>query len=94
MAILAETDFDYGSPVALASGDVILLLTDGIIEATNREKEAFGAQRLLETVASNISKPPGKIVKQIYRSVCYFCGGQELKDDVTAVVVKVVPNGE
>lgn len=94
VAILPKSDFIYGSPVALAPGDVVLLLTDGILEATNSEKQAFGTQRLLETLRSNIRKPARKIVKQIHTAVCDFCGGQELKDDVTAVVVKVEPNDD
>jgi len=92
LAILAETDFDYGRPITLALGDVILLVTDGIVEATNMTKEAFGVPRLLETVRCNISKPARKIVKQIHKAVCDFCGRKELKDDVTAVVVKVGPD--
>jgi sigma-B regulation protein RsbU (phosphoserine phosphatase) len=80
--------------IQLASGDIVLLLTDGIEEAMSPSDEFFGIERTLEVVRKNADKPSGKIVEALYQSVRAFSEDRPQLDDVTAVVVKVSPNAE
>jgi PAS domain S-box-containing protein len=91
LAVLADTNFHYGCPVSLTPGDVVLLPTDGVLEATNAQLEVFGTQRLLESVRKHIEKPARSIVTEIHRAIRSFVGGADLRDDVTVLVVKVAP---
>lgn len=82
-------EFAYGAsaPLALASGDVVVLLTDGMLEA-QRGNEIFGRPRVLQTVRDHLTKPPGEIVAALLDAVQRFCGGAPQADDLTVVVIK------
>lgn len=74
--------------VPLEPGDLILLATDGIMEAGPREGEAFGAARMLELVGRHRHRPPDEIVTALFVAVIDHCADNCL-DDLTAVVIKV-----
>ena len=38
------------SEVQLESGDCLVLMTDGVLEAANRDEEEYGYQRLIDVV--------------------------------------------
>jgi len=81
---------DYPAPPALTlePGDLVLLLTDGLLEARAPEGAAFGEQ-VLEAVRANRSRPAREIVVVLHEAVRAFCRGLPIPDDVTAVVIKV-----
>lgn len=77
--------------LALNSGDVIIMMTDGIYEARNRDKEQYGEERLLKLVAGmDTHKMTSTRIKTlIIRDVQDFAGRQSQHDDMTVLVVKV-----
>ena len=72
----------------ITSGDVLILVTDGILEARNAQQEMFGEKRVLATVASCRQQPAAKIAHQLFTSVSEFSGHQAQADDITVVIVK------
>jgi sigma-B regulation protein RsbU (phosphoserine phosphatase) len=76
--------------VPLQSGDVVLLLTDGIEEATGPDESFFGIERTLEVVRRIREKPPREILDGLYRAVREFSQDTPQLDDVTAIVIKVL----
>ncbi len=74
--------------VALESGDLVVLVTDGITEAAPRDGTAFGMDRVLELVRKHRHQSPDDIVTALFVAVLDHCIGNCL-DDLTAVVVKV-----
>jgi phosphoserine phosphatase RsbU/P len=76
--------------VPLESGDILLLLTDGIEEATGPDESFFGIERTLEVVRKNREKPPREILEGLYRAVREFSQDAPQLDDVTAIVIKVL----
>ena len=56
LGVLDEPEYDRGRPVALDRGDLIVLCTDGIVEAMNDESQQFGQSRLEEIVRENASR--------------------------------------
>jgi serine phosphatase RsbU (regulator of sigma subunit) len=84
-----ETQFLVSDPLLLAPGDVLFLMTDGIIEAVSPENEQFGIPRALELVSRNRGKCARDMIEAIRDAATAFGDGQEHLDDLTAVVLKV-----
>jgi len=71
----------------LAPGDVLVVYTDGIIEAQNHRDELFGNDRLLRCVRSNLGRPAQDIRDGIIRDVHDFTDGAPQYDDITLIVL-------
>jgi sigma-B regulation protein RsbU (phosphoserine phosphatase) len=83
--------FKESDPVVLEAGDLILLLTDGFEDAFAPGYAFFGAERALEVVRANRDRPASQVVDALYEAVSAFVQGAQPPDDLTAVVVKVLP---
>jgi phosphoserine phosphatase RsbU/P len=77
---------DEGFP--LASGDRLVLYTDGLTEAMNSDEQEFGERRLLELCSSKIALSASELLVAIRKEVVSFCSGN-FQDDFTLVVVAV-----
>ncbi len=76
--------------VELATGDLLLLLTDGIPEAFPTEGAPFGIDRALDCVRAHRHAPSSAIVSALLDEVQTFSPGGQI-DDLTALVLKVSP---
>ncbi len=74
--------------IDLMENDTIILYTDGITEAKNRELEDFGDKRLSEIVIKNADKSADEIAKKIVHDVTLFSSNHLQYDDITIVVLK------
>ena len=74
--------------VVYAAGDVIVLYTDGIIEATDADNEEFGYDRLRQVVELHAHESPKMIQKAVIQSLYDFCDGTPLDDDYTTFIIK------
>jgi PAS domain S-box-containing protein len=89
LGILPELEFPPAESVALEPGDLLLLITDGVLEARAADGAYFGEERTLETVRANRRRSASEILDTLYDNVCSFSENRKILDDVTAVVVKV-----
>ncbi len=71
-----------------ASGDLLVLATDGFFEWANASEELFGSERLENSVRTNRDKPAAEIISNLYQDVLNFAGGTSQKDDLTAIIIK------
>jgi sigma-B regulation protein RsbU (phosphoserine phosphatase) len=95
LALGIVEDATYESAeTALMPGDVLVLATDGVLEALNYEGEAFGRVRLHNSVrlhgAMARDMPVQLIASQIQWDVRRFTGLAPVTDDLTLVVVRVL----
>ena len=76
--------------VKLQKGDMLLVYTDGVTEASNAAQELFGDERLLTAVKTcqNLSAPD--FIKQVRTHINAFVAGAEQFDDITMLAVKIV----
>jgi sigma-B regulation protein RsbU (phosphoserine phosphatase) len=74
--------------VQLKPGDLLLLYTDGITEATNDKEEMFEEKRLLKLLKDNQSLSAQPFSQKIVDEVLLFCGTIPQGDDITLVLVK------
>lgn len=71
-------------------GDVLVMYTDGVVEARNQRDEEFGVKRLEEVVRASSGRRAHEIVKAITEAVDEHSsemGGPE--DDLTVSIIKV-----
>lgn len=83
------TEYADGAPLILASGDLVILLTDGIEEAAAPDDELFGTERALAVVRAHRAESARAIVEALYRAARDFSQGGPQDDDISAIVVKV-----
>jgi len=72
----------------LASGDLLLLATDGFFEWANAREERFGTERLGQTIRAAREKSAAEIIASLHQEVLRFAGGTKQMDDLTAIVLK------
>ncbi len=89
LGIIEDTTYSEDQ-IQLISGDIIVLYTDGVTEATNENKEIFGVSRLMRVVQKNIDLSSSALVDKIYDEIINFIDGSPLNDDLTIMVIKVV----
>jgi phosphoserine phosphatase RsbU/P len=89
LGVEADTAFPASQAVELQTGDLALLMTDGIVEAANRQRSRFGFERALETVRQHRHLPPADIIVALHEAVQQFSAGSPA-DDLSAVIVKRV----
>jgi len=80
--------FSTGPALTLESGDLLLLFTDGIVEAGSADGKFFGLKRTLDVVRCHQDKTPDDILEALFDAVRGF-SQQPLEDDATAVIIKV-----
>jgi PAS domain S-box-containing protein len=88
LAVLDDESFPVSDPVNLEVGDVLVLMTDGVLEAGAPSQNQFGLDRAVEVARANLQRSSQQIVEGLCDAVRDFCGDDKLEDDVTVVVVK------
>jgi serine phosphatase RsbU (regulator of sigma subunit) len=80
-------EFPLGDTIMIEPGEMILLYTDGIVEATHPELGQFGIQRVLDVVRAKRTVHPDAIVKALLEAARAHALDQP-GDDMTAIVLK------
>ncbi len=94
LGIFADTLYDEEF-IDLVPGDLLLLYTDGLVEAESRKGEMFGMVRLERFVRRNAGLRANELCEAIYAEMKRFTGDRRLEDDTTIVVARVLtPTGE
>ena len=74
----------------IRSGQIILIQTDGIKEASSGKSEIFGTERLLHIIRCHATKPAREILDKVFEALAHFCHPLQPDDDATLVVIKVL----
>jgi len=73
----------------LKSGDIILLLTDGLPELKNKMDEQFGYRKVRNSFLENSDNEPEEIITKLKDAGSEWVNDKDPDDDVTFVVIKV-----
>ena len=87
VGLVESAEFEVGQ-ATLASGDKIVIYTDGVTEAQNLQSEFFGRQRLRQTVAEHQADACRPLHEAIVEAVAAFTEGAPQADDVTLVAME------
>lgn len=88
VGVLEQAVFSSGK-IDLKPGDIILIYTDGVIEARNRKAEEFGISRLKNALEECRDLAGQNIADTIYNRINKFSRGAGIFDDVTLIVLKI-----
>ena len=91
---LLETASFASIRVQLEPGDTLLMYTDGVTEAENRERELFEDERLKEAFSHYQDSPLEDVQNGILNAVGKFTEGASQSDDVTLVVVRYLGSAQ
>ena len=72
----------------MASGDAVVLYTDGVTEAANAEQQMFGDQRLRDLVARHGATGAQALSDAILSAVAVFTGTAQHEDDLSLMIIR------
>ena len=79
----------HQTQTAVRPGDLLVVFSDGILEATNAFDEEFGEGRILAGIEENWKGSPEEIRDAILERVRVFLGKEAAHDDQTLMVVRL-----
>jgi sigma-B regulation protein RsbU (phosphoserine phosphatase) len=75
--------------VAVQPGDLLIVFSDGILEAANSRDEEFGEEGVLGSAKKHWTLPPGELCAAMLEDVRTFLGKELPQDDQTLLLVKL-----
>lgn len=75
--------------VPVETGDRIILYTDGITEACNEKREAFGTERVLETLRNNVQMDGKDLARKVIDDTEAFTQ-KPAADDMALIIAKLI----
>ena len=87
LGIKRDADYKEGR-TQMQRGDVLVIYSDGVTEATSPSGEEFGPTRLYEVVQRNVDASAAGIRDRIESALTKFAQGTRAADDITLVIVK------
>ena len=69
-------------------GDKIFQYTDGITEATNKDNELYGMERLTSVLGENSALPPEELLPKVKEDIDVFVGEAPQFDDITMLCLE------
>ena len=87
LGIAPDSQYQIGS-VHLSSGDLLLLFTDGMVDAFNNAGEEFGDARLLASVKMLEGQSAQQSKQYLMQQVDNFVGATRQFDDITCLVLR------
>lgn len=89
MPLGAVSDFPYSmEEIEFGSGDVLVIMSDGLMELFNGENEMWGMTSIHSVLCNTGTENTERILSAILESAEKWRGETALKDDLTLVVVK------
>ena len=75
-------------PLQLSNGDVLVVYSDGVTDAENRDGQMLGTARLLEVIRREAPAGGAALERGLLRAIEEFTGGTPQSDDITFVIVE------
>jgi sigma-B regulation protein RsbU (phosphoserine phosphatase) len=89
LGIKRDAPYECGS-TTLARGDLLLIFTDGLIEAENSKEEEYGEGRMLERSGDLRNGTAAEVLSGIMTSIDGFVGTAPQHDDITCLVLRII----
>ncbi|MEW4563615.1 SpoIIE family protein phosphatase [Bremerella sp. JC770] len=89
LGVIDNFEYPCPEPVALASGQILVLCTDGIHETEGKNGKQFGTKRIADLISTHREMTAAEMVKRLDIEVRNFAIAPKAQDDLTAVIIKV-----
>ncbi len=88
LGIAVAQGYECGHAV-LNRGDLLLIFTDGLVEAENEQSSEYGEERMLPLVQSLQPRSAAEGLKRVMSSVDAFVGLARQHDDITCLLLRM-----
>lgn len=86
MPLGAVDNFPYKTvDITLNEGDLFFLMTDGLSELFDKDKNMFGEDRIKEIITDAINMPVEEIIDYLSEAANNWTGGLKPQDDITII---------
>ena len=89
IGLLEDQEYDQ-IKIAVRSGDLFLLYSDGVEDQLSADGEDYGRERLEKLVLANCYRSPQEIANSIFEDIDVFRGATPLTDDQAVIALKVL----
>ncbi|MDD5577645.1 MAG: SpoIIE family protein phosphatase [Methylobacter sp.] len=93
LGIIADNRYEQWQTISFNSGDILIAFTDGFFEWEDQSGNSFGTDRICENVLRHAGLSAAAIIECVHRDLLSFAKGTRQQDDLTAVVIKKLPDG-
>ena len=93
LGITSGAQYECGI-TTLAAKDLLLIFTDGLVEAENDREEEYGEPRMLGILSSGAGGSASEVLKQLMSSLDGFVGLARQHDDITCLVLRTFEPGD
>jgi phosphoserine phosphatase RsbU/P len=90
LGLMRNARYECGQ-ATLAPGDLLLVFTDGLVEAEDDKEEQYGESRMLTTLNSHVGRTAADVLQGLMTSADRFVGSAPQHDDITCLVLRTVP---
>jgi hypothetical protein len=87
LGLLPNARYEQGT-IEVRSDDLMVLYSDGVVEAENSAGEEFGEQRLFALLEASAAKNSEQVHHEVMQAVRKFAGTTNLQDDLTLLVAR------
>lgn len=77
--------------ISLALGDLLVVFTDGLVEAENIDEQEYGEPRMFATLTTCPGASASEVLRTLMTSADQFTGPAPQHDDITCLVMRVLP---
>ncbi|MFP8490257.1 GAF domain-containing SpoIIE family protein phosphatase [Gracilimonas sp. Q87] len=89
LGVVDEATYECKS-ISLEPDDIVIIFTDGITEAMNKDLVEFGLDRTVAVIENCAEESASFILQQIYEQVISHSDSYQQSDDITIMVIKRV----
>ena len=90
LGFIPDATIPSSESIPFDQGSILILLTDGLIEAQNAARELFGQQRIRDLILRHQNETADNIANRLVNPINEFCAPLVPRDDLTIVVVRSV----
>jgi len=87
LGLLPDVAYEAAT-VEVAAGDLLVMYSDGVVEATDASNEEFGDARLAALLHSHADETPAQLRQSVLNSLASFVSAANPQDDLTFAIVK------
>ena len=74
--------------VEVEPGDLLVMYSDGLVEAANAADDEYGEERLEALLRSHFNETPAKIRESLMTSWVSFSPKSDARDDLTITIIR------
>jgi serine phosphatase RsbU (regulator of sigma subunit) len=90
LGIMPAARYECGQ-ISLAPGDLLVVFTDGLIEAENDKEEEYGEGRMFATLNIRPGATAAEVLQNLMLSADRFTASAPQHDDITCLVLRALP---